>query len=135
MPGFEWLPREVSAGSFSEANKSSGNINIRLPERKRAGNRTHKAMVTKRRKEKRPKRAERVKRGEKRKPHRNAVSYSSFELGRNRWNSIGGFRLPTKACRLPAEVKVPFNMFLRSKDYVSYHEHGRVILKSVKEQP
>jgi len=36
---------------------------------------------------------------ENKKPHRNAVYNSSFELLRNRWNPIDYFRLPVKACR------------------------------------
>src|SRR5439155_25242616 len=41
----------------------------------------------------------------KQKPRRNAVYNSSFELNRNKWDPLDGFRLPVKACRPPTEPK------------------------------
>ena len=41
----------------------------------------------------------------KQKPRRNAVYNSSFELNRNRWDPLDGFRLPVKACRPPPEPR------------------------------
>ncbi len=62
------------------------------------------------------------------KPHRNAVCNSSSELVRNRWNPIGRFRLPVKACRPRAKSGFLDLYFLRFEDFVSIHEHGRVNL-------
>ena len=50
----------------------------------------------------------------------------SYEQDSNKGSSPGDIRLPVKACRPPYR-RLPLHLYcLRSRDYVSIHEHGRV---------